>query len=809
MKISFDQIKPHLISIGIIILLIAIYFSPSLSGKVIPKQDIISYQGAVKEKKDFEKQEHRTILWTNSMFGGMPTYQISTLTDGNLVVKLNRVTNLFSKGPIGRFFCAMICMYIFLCVIGVNHWLSLIGAIGFGFTTNNMILWEAGHSTKLSSLCYLSLITSGMVLLFKRKLLLGSILFSVGLSLNLAVNHVQMTYYFAMCLVIYWIIQCVLLLKEKDIKTFFKLNGTLLVCSVLAILTTSTNYLSTYEYQEDTMRGKAILASNDSSDVESSSSVTNGLDWDYAMQWSNGADDVLASIIPGIVGGGSSGTNSMVKKGSDLAKMGVPVGQNAYTYSGELPFTSGPAYFGAILCFLFVLGIIIVKGPTKWWLLSSVIFTILVSMGKHFPFLNELLFNHLPLFNKFRSHNSVLGVTAFFVATLGILALAEIIKKNTSKEKSLKGIKIAGIITAGFCLLVAILGDGIIPIDAPMDADVLKQTKNNTAYLDAIHSNRISVMKSDAWRSLIFIGLGFTAIFLFIRGKLKETVLIVTLGSLILFDLWGVNKRYINHDSFKKETKNPIVARAVDQQILMDTDLSYRVLDLSVKTFNNSTSSYFHKTIGGYSAAKLQRYQDIIEYHISKNNTEVFNMLNTKYIIDREQKAQQNPLALGNAWFVENIRKVSTPNDEIESLDDIKVDSTAIVLDEEFGNYIGNFNPDKNGSIRLTKYVPDRLEYESNSTSEQFAVFSEVWYGPNKGWEAYVDGKLVPYVRTNYLLRGMKVPAGKHKIEFKFKPKSFALGKTMALISSLLIFSLILFGLYTVNKETGKKALEE
>lgn len=806
MKITFDRLKPHLIAVVIMAAICIAYFSPQLSGKVISADDSNAFIGASHENMEYEKKENRTILWTNSMFGGMPMYQIHPANDGNFISHLNKPLRLFFGGSIGIFIAAFLCFYIMVVSLGGNYQLGIIGAIAFGLTTNNIILWEAGHATKLVTLSYLSLILAGLILVFRKKYILGSILFTIGLALDLGANHIQMTYYFAICLVVFWVMKCIEKIKENNISDLLKINGVLAVCTVLAILTTSTNYLSTFEYQKDTMRGDPILTSKKDEAKPMSSSETDGLAWEYAMQWSNGPEDVFAAIIPGIVGGGSG---EVIKEDGALRNLGMQKGQRAPLYWGSLPFTSGPIYFGAILVFLFVLGLMVLKGPLKWWLAFAILLTTFLSMGKHFPSINEFFFYNFPLFNKFRAPNSILGVTSFFVATMGVFTLKEIFQGSIEKAKVLNHLKIAAGITAGFCLLVAFMSDGLFSIGNEGDLSLAEQYGEQ--FINALNEDRASLMRSDAFRSFLFIVAAVVTIWLFLIGKLKSQAALIIVGSLILVDLWGIDRRYINKESFKPKSnqKSLFTARPVDQQILQDPDISYRVLDLSVNTFNSAQTSYFHQTIGGYSAAKLQRYQDIIDYHISKNNSEVFDMLNTKYIISQDQQLQKNPRALGNAWFVEDIKKVSTPNEEIEALYDFKADSTAIVLDKEFNNYVGDFNPSKNGTIQLTKYVPDRLEYKSNSTSDQFAVFSEIWYGPDKGWIAYIDGKEVPFVRANYVLRGLKVPAGEHKIEFKFIPKSYTIGKTAATISSIIILLLIGFGIFKLVNGKEEELVDE
>jgi len=784
-------------------LLSTIYFLPQINGKTIRQDDINAYKGAVHEKNVFEKQEGRTILWTNSMFGGMPTYQISSIGEGNYI-KYIRLMNLGIKGPIGAFLSAMLCMYILLCTLKINPWLSLVGAIAFGFTTNNVILWDAGHVTKVASISYLPLVLAGLLLIYKERYLSGGALFVIGLSLNLLSNHVQMTYYFAICLVFLWIMMTVLAIKEGQVKKAIISSVILLLGSAVAIGTTATNYLVTYEYQEDTMRGKPILSKKKEKGGQmQSSSETNGLSWDYAMQWSAGTGDLFTTLIPGLMGSRSGET---VNPKGELVKIGVPKGQAVPLYFGSLPFTSGPNYIGAIIFFFMILGIILYQEKWKWWLVFAILLTAFMAMGSNFSLINRTFFDHLPLFNKFRSPNSVLGVTAIFTTVLAILG-AHAFFKSKDHESKFKALKIAGGITLGICLIVALFGIGV---DVDSDSQL---SQYGQQFLDALHSDRSAYVKSDAWRSFGFIAAAGVILWLSMQGKVKERVAMIVIVLLVLVDLWGVDKRYIDNKSFvsKSKQQTAFTERPVDTQILRDKALSYRVLDLSVSTFNNATTSYFHKTIGGYSAAKLQRYQDLIDNHISKNSFQVLNMLNTKYIITQERKLNTNNQACGNAWFVEDIIKVNSPDEEIDALNNIKADSQAIVLDSEFGNYIGNFNPEKTGSIQLTSYAPDRLTYQANTTKEQFAVFSEIWYGPDKGWNAYIDNKPVEHVRANYILRSLKVPAGKHKIEFKFEPKTYALGKSISIASSLIALLLlgimILFQFFSQNKK-GETTLD-
>jgi hypothetical protein len=812
---DLKTVLAHILTPIVLILLVVIYFNPQLKGKVMEQNDLVQHKGMAQEMTKYKESEGRTMLWTNAMFGGMPTYQINYSAAGNKVNYVHKALHLFAKRPIGDFLCLMLSMYIVLVIFGVNPLVSAIGAISFAFTTNNIVLMEAGHATKVGSLSYIAPIVAGMLLLFKRKWILGGVVFTLGMTLNLGANHIQMTYYLALCLVIFWLVMTIMHIKNgmesgvmDGIKDVLKINAILLVGAGLAIMATSSNYLTTYEYSKDTMRGKPILEKTNEDPISGigSSSETDGLHWEYAMQWSNGTRDLFASIIPGAVGGSSA---EVISPDGELRKMGLKKGSRAPIYWGELSSTSGPAYFGAILCFLFILGLRILKGPTKWLILSSVVLTMILSMGRNFESINHFLFDYLPLFNKFRTPNSVLGVTAFFVAFMGVLTMHKLYKGDFAKDTLFKDLKVAAGVAGGFCLLMLIMGSSFFDFSHVNDQGL---AQNYGWDLNALEEDRMSLFKADSLRSLVFILLAAGGVWLLMKEKIKPVFFVLAVGALILFDLWGVNKRYLNEDSFVRKSKyeNLFQPRPVDAEILKDQSLSYRVLDMSVNTFNNATSSYYHKTIGGYHPAKLQRYQDLIDHHINLSNIQVFNMLNTKYIISREQKIQQNPEALGNAWFIDSIIKVETPNHEIDALKNFRADRHAVVLDSEFDNYVGDFKPQKNGSILLTSYVPDRLKYESNSSSEQFAVFSEIWYGPDKGWDVYVDGEKKDHIRVNYALRGMKVPAGKHEIEFRFEPQTYKTGQTLSGISSIVILLIMIgsiaFAIYRAVINSSNKA---
>ena len=795
MNTIIQKAWPHFLALALFLLASAVYFSPQLSGKVPEQGDIVQYMGMSQEVREYYEQTGERSLWTNAMFGGMPTYQINTVSEGNSLKVLDRLGSLGIKPPIGRFFIAMLSFYILMVVLGVNNWLAAIGALAFSFTTNNFILYEAGHETKLKAIAYLPLVAAGMLLAFRKQYLAGGVLFAVGLGLNIMSNHVQMTYYFFITLLIFGVAQLVYEIRRGELVHLAKAVGVLLIGGLLAVGSAASNLWITYEYSKDTMRGQPIL---EQTGEPASSSKTDGLNWDYAMNWSNGAIDLFASFIPGVAGGGSQepvGAESAVVR--DLRGKGARIPDNfsAPLYWGSLPFTSGPIYFGAVMFFFFLLGLFLVKGPVKWWLGLGTLLTLLLSMGKNLEEFNRLFFDYFPLYSKFRTPNSILSVTAFLVPALGVLALHKIVSHKAEKPAILRSLYLASGIFGAACLFFALIGPSYFDFSTPEDA----RYEAAGYSLNAIMADRQTLMRSDALRSLLLAMLSGGLVWAYVNNKAKQTLLLAGLAILAVFDQWTVGRRYLNNDLFitAAQYRANFQPREADEQILRDTDPNFRVFDNTVSTFNSSKSSYFHKAIGGYHAAKLQRFQDIIDRHLSRGNQAVLDMLNTKYFIlagpDDKPAARLNGGALGNAWFVDTIRLANSANEEIDALGAFDPAGVAIVH-QEFSSYLDGFKPNMQGAIKLTSYRPNRLEYVSETESEQFAVFSEIWYGPDKGWQAYINGEPAEHIRVNYLLRGMKVPAGKQEIVFVFEPQSFKKGKLISQIfSGIILLGLIGF----------------
>ncbi len=791
----FKKILPHIIASAVFIMMAVVYFMPHFEGKILPSSDTVQVTGMGHEAHEFYKETGEVTNWTNSMFGGMPTYQIFNPNKSNLLQYVGKVLGLGMEYPVGMFIIGMFSFYIMLLLLGVNSWLAIIGSIFFAFSTNNLILFEAGHSSKVQTLMVAPLIISGMLLVFRKKWLVGLTVFSIGMGLNLFYRHPQMTYYLGLVMLILVIIYGIDAIKNKTLPDYIKSGLVLLLGLVLSIGSTSSILWSTYEYGEDTMRGAPIIQT-DNADPNSSSAVQ-GLAWNYAMQWSNGYRDLLSSYIPRAVGGGSG---EKISKDSAFGKMVRSQKEvQAPLYWGALPFTSGPIYFGALVCFLFLFGAISFKSPIKWWLVVSIIFLLFLSLGKNLEFFNRLFFDYFPLFNKFRTPNSVLSIAAVLMPILGILGLQDMINSE-DKSKYWRAALWSGGILGGIALVFGLFGGMFFDFVGSSDA-------RYEQFVDVLREDRASLLRSSALRSIFYILVGMAAIWAYSKSKISTVVLAIILGVFGVFDLIQVDTRYVSHSDFvsSRVYKNNFEPRPVDKKILEDTELYFRVHDVTSDPYNSASASYFHKTVGGYHAAKLQRYQDIIDRHLSTNNMAVLNMLNTKYFIipgaeEGSATYQLNPAALGNAWFVSNINIVENPNAEIDGLTNLDPAVTALV-NKEFQGYVKSNTYEKNGQITLTSYAPNKLVFQSNTTSDQFAVFSDIWYGPNKGWVATIDGKSTDYIRANYILRAMNIPAGQHEIVFEFKPSAMATGSIIDLISSGLILLLLGYVIFKAIKD--------
>ena len=790
MKFDIKSALPHIISFIVMILLSVVYFMPQFQGKEMVQGDIVSYKGVSAEAVAYQEKLGEAVLWSNSVFGGMPTYQSSAPQKNNLVKHVEKVMGLGISRPAGYFIFGMLGFYILMMIMGVSPWIGLIGAILFGLSTNHMVLYDAGHMSKVRSIMSSPMIIAGVLLVFRKRYLLGGAIFGLFLGVNIYVNHLQMTYYLAMILGILTVIEIVKMVKSSDLTHLWKSLAVLAVGATLALSSNASRILTTLEYAPETVRGNAVI------DAGEDRASGGGMEWERAMAWSNGTIDLLPSFIAYAAGGGGA---TKLGKDSALAKQLNRRSEIvAPMYHGDLSSTGGPSYFGAVAFFLFLLGAFSVKGRMKWWIVAGVLLTMMLSMGKNFPVINRLIFDYFPMFNKFRTPNSVLSVTTIFIPLLGMLGLYKLTQSKSRMADFKMPVLIALGLSAGFALLLAIIGPMFIDFAHPGDGRALQQ---DAKLIEALAEDRMSLLRSSSFRTAIFILIAFSAIWMYMKEKVSSLIMLAVVGGIGAFDLFQIDKDYLSSEKFvtSRKADSFSVARAVDKQILEDSDPHYRVHDTTVDPYNSAIPAYHHKIIGGYHPAKLQRYDDIMQGHVGRGNMAVFNMLNAKYFIiagqDGKPAVQRNPAAMGNAWFVSQIDKAANANEEFEKLNGFDPAVTAIV-NKEFDSYLGGFTPAKNGSISLTEYSPNTVSYKSNTSSEQLGVFSEIWYGPNKGWQAYIDGEPVDHIRANFALRAMKVPAGEHEIKFEFRPSSYYTGETISLIASLLLLVAAFGGMF-------------
>lgn len=797
------KLIPHLIAVAIFALLTVIYFLPVYQGLTLTQGDVTQWEGMSKEVVDWnEKHPDDPALWTNRMFGGMPAYQISMTHPGNFVDSIVRALQVIFPDAVVLLFMCFVGFYIMLLCFEVNPWLSLAGALAYGLSSFLIVSLEAGHNTKVQAISLMAPALGGVVLAYRKNILVGAALTALFLSMLIAANHLQVAYYTLMMLGVVGVYFLVKQVIDKQIAHFAKATAALLVAGLLAVVPNVSNLWSTEEYAKETIRGG-------SSELKLKKEATKGggLDFDYATRWSYGLGDgeVLSILIPNIKGGSSGGSLSESSNTyKEMMNKGVPPAtaeqyiKQMPLYWGNQPFTSGPVYFGAAIVFLFVFSMLVVNNPLKWVLLGLSVFSVLLASGHNTPFFGWM-FNLLPFFNKFRTPSMALVIAQLCMPLVALMGLNQILKGQNSTEDLLKKLKIAGGVTAGIVLLFGLLGGMLFNFSA--GADKQYYDAGNGWLIDAIKQDRASLLRTDAFRSLFFIAAAFGLLWFFIQKKLSQSMFIGALAVLFLADGWLVAKRFLNSENFTEQTAtngNRHAPTQADLDILKDTDPNYRVFNVTRDPFNDAMTSYYHKSVGGYHAAKLIRYQDLIENQISKNNMNVMNMLNTRYFIvedpqSKQPMAQRNPGALGNAWFVSNIKWAKDADDEMASLTDFNP-ATTVVIDERYKSMVtaNSLSVDSSSAIQLAQYSPNALTYQSSSSAEGLVVFSEVYYNDGKGWQAYLDGKAVPHFRCNYVLRGMVVPAGSHKIEFKFEPKSVTQGNTISYAGSFALFLLVI-----------------
>jgi hypothetical protein len=802
---QIKKLSPHLIVILLFVGISFAYFSPVMQGKVLDMPDIKHWKGMSKEVQDFREDTGEEALWTNSMFSGMPAYQISTKSNANLIQYVVKAISLGIPRPANLLFLYLLGFYLLLLSVKVDYRLSAVGAIAFAFSSYFFIIIMAGHMTKAHAIAYVPMVVAAVLYTYRGRIFLGGVLTALAVALELYANHLQITYYLVLVLILIGIVQFVKDLKANNISSFAKRSGVLVLAALLASGTAVTRLSTTMEYGKESTRGKSELTNN-------LDNKTSGLDKDYATSWSYGITETFTLLIPNFYGGASQGeltTDSETYQAIKRAPNAKQLIKQLPLYWGTQPFTSGPTYAGSIVMFLFIFGLLFVKSEMRVWILLATIMSIMLAWGKNFMPLTDLFLEYFPGYNKFRAVSMILVIAEFTLPLLGFVALNKFLSEDNEdyetdkkvkdiktqkvshalvKSKKLISLNLAFYIAGGITLVFALIPNLFFDFAGGQDDSLAKSGWP----IDALQADRAGLLSADAWRSFIFIALTFGTMWMFLKNKFSSKYVILIVGVLVLADMWTVNKRYLNDDNFARKSKVeiPYQATVADQQIFRDTDPNFRVFNQSVSTFNDASTSYFHKSIGGYHGAKLKRYQELIENHISKGNMAVLNMLNTKYFITPKGQAQQNPGTMGNAWFINEINMVPNADAEIASLNGFNPANTAIV-DVRFSEQIIDGLDNSGSSITLAEYKPNYLKYNSTTSKNGIAIFSEIYY--DKGWNAYVDGELKPHFRANYVLRGMQIPAGNHVVEFKFEPVVYHLSERIAFTSSIILLLLLTF----------------
>ncbi|MBA0884670.1 YfhO family protein [Flavobacterium undicola] len=805
MKI-INRLYPHAIAILGFVLVSLIYFYPVLQRKQIFQSDIAQYTGMAKEQNDFRATEHIEPYWTNSAFGGMPTYQLGANYPYDFVGKIDDVLRFLPR-PADYLFLYFLGFYGLLLVLKTDPLKAFIGAIAFGFSTYLIIILGVGHNAKAHAIAYMPLVIAGFILVFQKKYILGGLLTMFAVALEINANHFQMTYYLLIFLLILSGYFAFNFIKEKEYKPLLISIGTLAIAGIVALGANAGNLLATSEYAKYSIRDKSELTFNpDGSKNETTASMTT----DYITEYSYGIAESLNLIAPRIFGGSSHenvGTDSRMY--SFMIEQGVPSDQAADfvsgmpTYWGDQPIVSAPAYIGVVVFFLAVLALFIDERKIKYVFLSGALFTLMLSWGKNFSLLTDFFIEYVPMYDKFRAVSSIQVILELCIPVLAVMGLQSFFKAKDEPKLQQKALIQAGVFGLGV-LLILVFAKGFFHFTGMSDKYYLESY--GPAFVDALKEDRMSLYSADLLRSGFFIVVTFGVLWLFIKNKFSHTTALVIVALLMIFDLFFVDKKYVSAKDFVSPVQiaAPFQETPADTKILQDTSV-YRVFDPQGQL--QGRSSYFHKTIGGYSAVRPRRMQQLYDYQIAKNNLEILNMLNVKYVIQVDSTGAPiptiNPDANGNAWFVSAVKLVNKPDDVMKALDDIDTKKVAVFNVHEHEGKFKNARMkkawDTTGTIQVVTYKPNYIKYKSDNSKDGLAVFSEMYY--KNGWNAYIDGKLTDHFPVDYVLRAMEIPGGKHTIEFKFEPQVIKTGGTITLISSIGMLLLLVGGIYYERKK--------
>ncbi len=842
-KFNFKSILPHVVAIVVFALVASVYCKPAFEGKVVEQHDIQGWRGMVQQSFEYKDKYGHFPLWTNSLFSGMPAFQIAM--DGRTHISLYFLHSIATIGlpkPVSFFFLACIAFYFLCLVAGAGPWLGILGGLAYAYSTFDPIIIAVGHETQMFSIGYAPAVLAGILLLFKKRYWTGFAVTTVFSMLMLMQNHVQVVYYLLITALIMFLTFLVKSIKEKQAGVAIKSGLLAIAAGIIGLACTAVTMLPTYDYAKESMRGGRSELTLGDSTVK----TQGGLDKDYAFRYSLGLPEVFTFMVPALYGGSNGGNEFKpdTKFTDQIGTVGMAPEQavqyeNAYSYWGDQPGTSGPVYLGAVICLLFILGVVYVKGWIKWWLVISSVVGVVLAYGANLSSINFFIFDHLPFYNKFRAPTMALIIPQLCFPLLGVLAVSKL-SKQTNSEEVLKKLKLTGIIAA---ILIGIMAmfymsasfegpndkalkqnfqqsflQQVPPGQAPPPQLQQQADQMSNGLINALQADRKSHMGGDLVRTFILMALAFGLLYLFTRKKISNKILFAGLIVLTGFDLLGIATRYLNSGKFvdKSDFESAFLPTPADQTIMQDPDHNnFRVFNQTVDPFNDASTSYHFNSVGGYHPAKLGLYQDLITWQLSKMNMEVFNMLNTKYFIVPDPQtgkpvARLNPDAFGNVWFVKGIKEVPGPNEEMLALSNTDLRDTAIIETKYKNQIKQTYEVDSSASIKLVQNLNDKIEYSYESATPQVAVFSEIYYP--RGWDAFIDGKPSEYFRTDYALRGMYLPSGKHKIEFKFEPSSYFTGRTISIISTFVVALVILIAIFygiKQRKEPESFALDD
>lgn len=821
---NFKKVLPHLIAIAIFLIVAIIYCKPALQGKVVQQSDIQGWRGMAQQSFEFKDKYGHYPLWTNSMFSGMPAYQIAL--DSRTKISVGYLASVLTLGlpiPISFFFLACICFYFLCLVAGANPWVSILGGLAYAYSTFDPVIISVGHNTQMMSIGYAPAVLAGLLLLFRKKYWIGFTITALFSFFMIAENHVQIVYYTLIIALIMTIAFLIKSYKEKEFVPSIKSSALGLLAGIIGLACCAVTMLPTYQYAKESMRG----GKSELTPEIHGNKTKGGLDKDYAFRYSLGFGETFTFIVPGLYGGSNGGSeyNSSSKFAQEFSKLGVAEEQavqyeNSYSYWGGQPLTSGPVYLGAIICLLFIFGIVYLKSWYKWWLIAASIFGLLLAYGANLKGFNYFLFDYLPFYSKFRAPTMALVIPQLCFPLMAVLAVSKLISKEIDVAETWKKLKTTAIVTGIILVLLALFymtasftgqndkgfRESIkqnmlhqVPPGQPVPPQLEQQAEQTSrGIVSALQSDRKSLIGSDLLRSFILIALAILLMGLYLKKKVSATILIAGLILLSGYDLLGVASRYLNSDKFvePEDFEAAFIPTQADQQILKDPNhANFRVFNETVDSYNDATTSYHHNSIGGYHPAKLDLYNDIITRQLSKGNMEVFDMLNTKYFIVQnpqtgKPETQLNPNAFGNCWLVKGIKFVDNADQEMAALDNTDLKDTAVVENKFKAQITGLPKYDSIGYIQLVENKNDVIDYKFSAPIPQFAVFSEVYYP--KGWNVFIDGTKADYVKTDYVLRGMYIPAGNHNIEFRFEPESYTTGRLTSIIANIFVALLII-----------------